>query len=319
MHTYAFKSWGATPYLAITSPTARAGKTRLFEVLEAVVAGPWRVVDATPATMFRYVDAFEPTMLLDEVDSAEISNHLRAILNSGYRAGATVPRMEKGEIVEFSTYCPKAFAGIGDALPTTLADRSIEIKVERRAPHEHVEPWKRNRAWDEAEAMRPDLERVAAEIREEAPGIDLGPSEAHNDRAVETWEPLLVIANLAGEEWPERAAAAAKKLLESKGEPDPGVRLLADIRFIAAIAAWKGGPLPTRFLVKQLRRLREGRSCKRRSLTVPSAGSSCPCTSGASVFTRRSSGTAARMARRASPGLCYEELAPRFERYLPVK
>ena len=39
----------------------------------------------------------------------------------------------------FSVYCPKAFAGIGDCLPDTIADRAIPIRLKRRTRDEAVE------------------------------------------------------------------------------------------------------------------------------------------------------------------------------------
>jgi hypothetical protein len=74
------------------------------------------------------------------------------------------------------------------------------------------------------------------------------------DRAADTWEPLVAVADLAGQAWPERARAAVVKLT---GEADTSanvsnrVRLLADIR--AAFTAL-GDPhaVPTIDLLKVL-------------------------------------------------------------------
>src|SRR5262245_804849 len=42
--TYVFEHFDAAPYLAVTSPEKRSGKTRLLDALELLVARPWRAV-----------------------------------------------------------------------------------------------------------------------------------------------------------------------------------------------------------------------------------------------------------------------------------
>jgi putative DNA primase/helicase len=53
-----------------------------------------------------------------------------------------------------------------------------------------------------------------------------------NDRAADTWEPLIAIADLAGGDWPARARAAALALSgENSGKDDDiDTLLLSDIR-----------------------------------------------------------------------------------------
>jgi hypothetical protein len=67
-HTHAIDAANSTPYLNISSATRRAGKTRLLEVLEYVVARPW-MTGRTSAAVVRKVDADRPTLLLDESDA----------------------------------------------------------------------------------------------------------------------------------------------------------------------------------------------------------------------------------------------------------
>jgi hypothetical protein len=54
------------------------------------------------------------------------------------------------------------------------------------------------------------------------------------DRDADVWEPLLVIAELAGGEWLERARVSAVSLvsLSKQSTPSLGVRLLSDIRSV---------------------------------------------------------------------------------------
>jgi hypothetical protein len=63
--TFCFDSFDAVPYLVISSPTPRCGKTRLLECLELVVSVPRRASNVSEATLFRMIEKLAPTLLLD--------------------------------------------------------------------------------------------------------------------------------------------------------------------------------------------------------------------------------------------------------------
>jgi hypothetical protein len=171
-------------------------------------------------------------MLLDEADAifgprtAERYEGLRAILNAGNRKGTPVLRVKlegrKREVDEFDVFGPKAIAGIGK-LPDTVADRAIPIRLKRRAPGETVTKFRTRNAKAEAAAI--DLVPVVTL------GTDVTVPDELNDRAADSWEPLLAIADAAGGLWPARARRAATAI--SSDEDDQvsvGMRLLADLR-----------------------------------------------------------------------------------------
>jgi hypothetical protein len=97
-HAHALKAFEVTPYLNVRSAEKRSGKTRLLETLAELVPRPWLTVQPTEAVLFRKIAKEAPTVLLDEVDtifkgpSTDQTEGLRAVLNSGYRRGATVDR-----------------------------------------------------------------------------------------------------------------------------------------------------------------------------------------------------------------------------------
>ncbi|MCX8032668.1 MAG: hypothetical protein N3B14_04660 [Thermoleophilia bacterium] len=115
-HTWVFERFDVSPYLAVVSPEKRSGKTRLCEVLEHLVARPWRVVQPSQAVLFRQIEAERPTVLLDEADTifgrGKKYEPLRAVLNAGNRRVTAIPRcLEKGrgfEVQNFSVFCPQA-------------------------------------------------------------------------------------------------------------------------------------------------------------------------------------------------------------------
>lgn len=262
-HTHVFDAAQTTPYLSITSAEKRSGKSRLLEVIALLASKVLATAGASEAALFRAIEERCPTLLFDEVDAIfgpkATSNHedLRALLNSGWRPGMPVLRCvgegSRQRTEPFRVYCPKALAGIGK-LPDTVADRSIPIRMKRRAPGERVDRFRRREAELDAEPLRRSCESIAEvvvdKLIEARPTI---PSEL-DDRAQDGWEPLLAIAEFAGGEWPRRARNAALVLSAGK-EPEEdtaGVRLLQDIRDV--FEKIEGDRVSSERLVDALRR-----------------------------------------------------------------
>jgi hypothetical protein len=163
-HTWAFAACDATPYLAVTSAEKRSGKTRLLEILDLLVCNPWRTGRVTPAVLYRRIERDCPTLLLDEWDSTsrnqEFSEALRGILNSGHRRNGKVsvsgPERLGYQPTDFSVFSPKVIAGIG-SLPETIADRSIPIRLKRKAPGEKVDRFRINLVSAEADSLKARL------------------------------------------------------------------------------------------------------------------------------------------------------------------
>jgi hypothetical protein len=239
-HTYAFEAADATPYLHISSAAKRSGKTRLLEVLETIVWNPWLTGRATAAVLQRKIDHERPTLLLDESDSAFSSDPgyaeaLRNVLNNGHRRSGKVSCcVGRGGIYEskdFLVFCAKAIAGIG-ALPDTVTDRSIQIRLKRKTVDEKVERFRRRDTEAEAAILRerlvPWLNSIVAPLRDARPQMPLHLT----DRQEEGVEPLVAIADAAGGKWPEAARLALVDLCSEAESRDEsiGTRLLADIR-----------------------------------------------------------------------------------------
>ena len=284
-HTHAIDAFETTPYLAITSAAKRSGKSRLLEVLALLVARPLRAAGVTEAALFRSIADRRPTLLMDEVDAIfgpkAGSNHedLRALLNAGFQHGTPVLRCvgdgSRQTVTEFAVFCPKALAGIG-RLPDTIADRSIQIRLKRRAPGETVEKFRHREAEAAAEPLHQTLvslmEHHVDQLAESRPELP----DALDDRAADGWEPLMAIADLVGGDWPARARRSALVLAETDSDEDElSIRLLADLKqifesegverissvdILAALVAdeespwadWHGKPLAARSLARFL-------------------------------------------------------------------
>ena len=233
-HAHVVDAFETSPILAVTSAEMRSGKTRVLELLELLVPHPFRVVMPSEAVVYTVLSQRpRPTMLLDKADAifsprmADRYEGLRAILNAGNRQGNPVLRVKlegkRREVETFDVYGPKAIAGIGN-LPTTVADRAIPVRLKRRAPGELVARFRERQARIEAQAIT--FPTLAGPIGTDVPV----PDELH-DRAADSWEPLLALADHAGDGWSARARLAALALSgEEQDDLSTGMRLLADIR-----------------------------------------------------------------------------------------
>ncbi len=221
------------PILTITAPEKRCGKSILLGLIGKIVYRAMMASNISPAALFRSIDAWGPTLLLDEADAFMPENEeLRGIINSGHtRDSAYVVRVVGDDHTPtmFNTFGSKAIAGIGK-LPDTVMDRSIVITLRRKLPDEKVE-----RVRNTSSSAFSNIGRKLARFAEDnADAISISEPklpEQLNDRAQDNWEPLLAIADAAGGEWPQKARDAALKL---SGVEDPtttvGTDLLADIK-----------------------------------------------------------------------------------------
>jgi hypothetical protein len=215
VHTHAHDVSSVSPMLALQSPEKRCGKTTTLQILSGLVARALPCSNITPAALFRTVDRYRPTLVLDEADTFLSAQHddLRGVLNSGHtRATAYVIRTvgDDHDPRRFSTWCPKAIALIG-ALPTTLADRSITLRLQRKARGETVQRWRVDRA-ESLSDLRRQIARWVTDHGEALAQADPKVPDSLHDRAADNWRPLLAIADLAGSHWPQRAREALQAL-----------------------------------------------------------------------------------------------------------
>jgi hypothetical protein len=245
-HTHCLTYADATPYLAISSPEKQSGKTRLLECLQHLAHDCAGIaITPTASTIYRSLDSSpESTLLIDELDAvfrdhSDRYEEVRAVINAGHRRGATVPRSTPGPknswmVKQFPVFGPKALAGIGK-LPDTVADRAIPIRMVKRKYTEPIEAFRQRIAGPEARALAVSLN---AALSGQPPSYEASGPPGLPDRAADAWEPLLAIADAAGDGWPARSRTAAIVLHASHEQADSlGLRLLADIRDVFALAA----------------------------------------------------------------------------------
>lgn len=242
--THLQPAWQHAPRLAVIGPAKRCGKSRLLDIVTETVHDPLITVNASSAAIFRSITDQPPTLLVDEADTmfgtvkaAEKNEDLRGLLNAGHQRNRPTLRVTGPDhkVVKFPTFAMAALAGIGD-LPDTIMDRSVVIRMRRRAPGERVSSYRSDRDNPGLRELRDGLHAWLVPLTDAA--TDMEPPMPVDDRAADTWEPLVTVADLAGGEWPVRARAACRAMtaFESGQDEDGGLRtrILVDIRRVFA-------------------------------------------------------------------------------------
>ncbi|PNE36864.1 DUF3631 domain-containing protein [Streptomyces noursei] len=229
------------PRLAVMSATKGCGKSRVLDVLYETVHDPMMTVNTSPAVIFRTIGKIPPTLLVDEADTifgpkaSGDSEILRGLLNAGHQRNRPAWRISGPEHkpTPFPTFAMAAIAGIGD-LPDTITDRSVVLRIQKRKPGEKVAPFRSRYAAPELNALRGRLAAWLGPLRSTA--ARMVPQMPVEDRAADTWEPLVIIADLAGGHWPAQARAACVAMTRFEAVQDEQtnvkVRLLRDIHRI---------------------------------------------------------------------------------------
>ena len=142
---YVLASWRiedftVIPYQFFLGPLA-SGKTRALECFHKLCYRAIMASSVSAAAIFRILEAWHPTLLLDEAEIYGRENMVEviALLNSGYRKGQCAIRIEKLEqgcpqIAFFDTFGFKILAGT-DELAATLQSRCILTTMSKAVRH----------------------------------------------------------------------------------------------------------------------------------------------------------------------------------------
>ena len=226
------------PLAIVNAPEKACGKSQLLDLMGRISARPLSVANSTTAALFRSIELWHTTLLVDECDTFIKENEeLKGLINAGYtRSNAFVLRVVGDDHTpkQFSVWGAKALAGI--ALEKHLTDatlsRAIVIEMRRKLSHEQV--IKLRDAGDGLfEGIAAKLARFADDYAQQVQIARPTLPDALGDRAQDNWQPLLAIASCAGDEWVTRATAAAVKLSGSGDKSvSTGNELLSDIQHI---------------------------------------------------------------------------------------
>ncbi|GAA1879103.1 DUF3631 domain-containing protein [Asanoa iriomotensis] len=256
--THAQPAWAHAPRLVIRAPEKRCGKSRLLDVVEATSRHPLITVNASTAAVYRSIGSDDPpTILLDEADTVfgpkagEANEDLRGLLNAGHQRNRPTIRWNSAQnrVETIPTFAMAALAGIG-AMPDTIEDRAVVIRMRRRTADETVAPFRQRR---DGPALRHAADALSRWLRANLARLEHAePVMPLEDRAADTWEPLIAVADLAGDDWPDRGRHAAETLTaERDGDSASSdrIQLLIDCR--AAFGDLDA--IPTSVLIERLK------------------------------------------------------------------
>ncbi|GII91147.1 DUF3631 domain-containing protein [Sinosporangium siamense] len=259
--THAQPAWAHAPRLVIRGPEKRCGKSRLLDVVEATCHEPFITVNSSSAAVYRSITEDPPTMLVDEADTifgpkADGNEDLRGLLNAGHQRNRPAKRYDAAtnRVESIPTFAMAALAGIGQ-MPDTIEDRAVVVRMRRRAPGETVAPYRHRRDRTGLQAL---AHHVSAWLRADLAELEQAePPMPVEDRAADTWEPLVIVADHAGGDWPDRSRTAALTLTAEADDNDQSsvrVRLLTACR----AAFTDDTALPTAVLLERLKADPEG-------------------------------------------------------------
>ena len=208
-------------YLVATSPDLGMGKTTLVvEVIPRLVPKPYiSGSDPTIASIFRTADREHPTMVFDNVDTLfQRKPEVTELFLNGWTRGIKIPRVERinGEWVTvwFDPFCPKACSLIGTNLPKPLSSRSLLIELwplKKDEKVDKVNPFDLE-LMDQFKTLRRKMARWSADnaaaLKDAKPLAPAG----FIGRPTDNWTLLWAIAEMAGDEWAEKARGAAERL-----------------------------------------------------------------------------------------------------------
>lgn len=237
VHTHLVVECYTTPRLLLDSAMPGSGKTTVCEHLSRLACnGVLFASLSSTAMLVRLLENGISTLLIDEVDRTLAPDKqgvgdLIAVLNSGYKRGATRPVLvpAKGggwNTTKMSTFAPVVLAGNSPHLPDDTRSRCIRIllspdldgsiddsdwefiEVEAKELHDQIAAW--------ADQVREDVSSLKVDL----------PAECRA-RSREKWRPLLRVAEAAGKHWPPRVAdLIARDLAEEEADRADGLRTL---------------------------------------------------------------------------------------------
>ncbi|MDB2414889.1 DUF3631 domain-containing protein [Rickettsiales bacterium] len=269
VYTHRYKLFPISPKLAIISPQKRCGKTTLLSIISKLVRRPLSASNITQSAVYRVIDAFSPTIIIDEADTFLRNNvELNGIINSSHSIDMSYVIRSDGENFEtkaFNTFAPIVIASIGK-LKGTLLDRSVVIPMQRIKRTDKLEkfrsiylteefldiPGKIERFWeDNLEYFKESMSVTDKKL------ADL--PESISSRAIDNWLSLCTVAEIAdsGGDWPERAIRAMMELSSGDNTDDNSIsiQLLSDVRLI--VNDYPNDKIPTQELITKLKEIEE--------------------------------------------------------------
>lgn len=234
-HTYLLDVIYCSPLAIITAPDKGCGKSTLLDVMADMVYQPIPTASISPAALYRTIEEYHPTLLIDEVDSFLAGDEaMRGIINCGHkRKAAFVMRCDGDDSKpkRFSTWSAKLLSGISAKnLHDTITSRGIVLELRKKLSTETIASNRNNQA--EYRAISRKLVRWTSDIKDQVQQSNTTLPNSLDDRQKDNWEPLIVIADIAGGQWPGMARETATAICSKAETKSYKTELLEDIQTV---------------------------------------------------------------------------------------
>jgi DNA polymerase-1 len=118
---------------------AGSGKSRFIGTVGMICLRPILVTSPSAASLFRMIDAFTPTLIVDECNfeaGSEDTSALMQILNCGFQRLTHIPRMERGPdgrqtLRMFSAYGPKLIGSLKVSDSPAFESRCVPVALQK--------------------------------------------------------------------------------------------------------------------------------------------------------------------------------------------
>lgn len=235
VHTYLLDVIYCSPLAIITAPDKGCGKSTLLDVMADMVYQPIPTASISPAALYRTIEEYQPTLLIDEVDSFLAGDEaMRGIINCGHkRKAAFVMRCDGDDSKpkRFSTWSAKVLSGISAKnLHDTITSRAIMLELRKKLPTETIASNRNNQA--EYQTISRKLVRWTSDIKDQVQQSNTTLPNGLDDRQKDNWEPLLAIADIAGGPWPQIARETAIAICSKAETKSYKTELLEDIQTV---------------------------------------------------------------------------------------
>jgi 5S rRNA maturation endonuclease (ribonuclease M5) len=237
IHTHLAEECHTSPRLLLDSAMPGSGKTTVCDHMTRLACNAVHFASlSSPALLVRILQGGIRTLLIDEADRALSPDkpgvgELVAVINSGYRVGATRPVLtpQKGggwQHEEMPTFAPVVLAGNSPRLADDTRSRCIRILL-----MPDLDGLIEDSDWEyldeEAKELHDIIVAWADSVRDNVKSLKVDLPEKCRARSREKWRPLKRVAVQAGGDWPEITDELIERdLAEEAADREDGLRNL---------------------------------------------------------------------------------------------
>lgn len=205
MLTWVYERFEELPYLRVTG-TLGTGKSRFLKVVAACAYHPITLGASSVAALFRTIDKFKGTFVLDEADSknTDFSSEVAKILNNGNTKGMPIIRMRDNSKGDFTTDVFQVFGPKVIASRESLSDAAFESRCfsQKLYPNKNVKaPTSLNDDFhEESKILRSKLLMFRFKNYLTLTPKELKNTKVNNSRILQIAQPIWNIALLVNED-----------------------------------------------------------------------------------------------------------------------